>query len=124
MAASAAPFAAVTSARLVALKAQAPGTTVVSQFGESVLSVWRMPASLSPTDWSISVADENGAPLNVVYVRKGNAANFEREFVVEYRDGADRMERLATGQIVELGDFGGLDAALSAALLLAVELPR
>lgn len=115
----------VSTARLITLKSQEPGSTVVSQFGPTAISVWRMPAALAPTDWSISaVGEDSGDVLNVVYVRRGNSALLEKEWVVEYRTGDTTMERLATGQIVELSDFGSLDAALSAALLLVVELPR
>lgn len=112
----------VTTDRLIAIKSQRSGE-VISQFGGDAISVVRMLDGVW-LNWMISRVDEAGNPLNVVYVRQGDAAKFEKSWVVEYRSGDTDFERLAVGQVIELGDFGSLDAALSAALLLAVGLYR
>lgn len=112
----------ITADRLIAIKSQRSGV-VISQFGGVAISVMRLLDGVH-LSWVISRVDDNGNPLNVVYVRQGDAAQMEKDWVVDYRTGATSSERLAFGGIVELGDFGSLDAALSAALLLAVELYR
>lgn len=111
----------VTTDRLIAIKSQRSGE-VISQFGGVAISVVRMLDGVW-LNWMISQVDEAGNPLNVVYVRQGEAAKTEKAWVVEYRTGETSFERLAVGAVVELGDFGSLDAALSAALLLVIELP-
>ena len=112
----------ITTDRLIAIKSQRSGE-VISQFGGDAISVTRLLDGVH-LSWVISRVDDNGNPLNVVYVRQGDAAQTEKAWVVEYRTGDDSTERLAFGAVVELGDFGSLDAALSAALLLAVGLYR
>lgn len=113
---------AVSTARLVALKTQAEGA-VISQFGPDAISVTRSFAGIN-AHWAFSLVNDFGDPSNVVYVRQGDAAKFEKAYVVEYREGDTLYARLAAGALVQLGDFHTVDAALSAALLLAVELYR
>ena len=117
-----APFHTVSTARLVAMKTQKG--RVVSQFGPDAIEVFEMSAAMGHPYWVLSVLNESSDPVNAVYVRPGKAKAQEKDWVVEYRTGTTTRERLATGQVVELSDFGSLDAALSAALLLVVEIPR
>lgn len=119
---AAGPLTAVSTARLVALKTQGEGT-VVSQFGDEAISVLRSFAGIN-AHWAISVINDFMEPLNVVYVRQGDATKFEKAYVVEYREGDTLYDRVGGGRLVQLGDFHTVDAALSAALLLAVELYR
>lgn len=115
---------AVSTARLVALKAQREEDgMVISQFGPDTISVLRSFAGVN-AHWAFSLVNDFGDPCNAVYVRQGDPAKYEKAYVVEFRTGATPYERLAVGALAELGDFHTVDAALSAALLLTVELYR
>lgn len=121
MAAAISPLHRVTPDRLKALRSQRHGHVVVSQFGPDMISATAF-IDGTHVHWDFSIVDESGRPLNLVRVAPRDLGDeYSRDWFVL---APENNQAGPDVPLVDYNDYDSLNAALSAALMLVVEIER